>query len=245
MGLFEDLNLAGLQAIGLNPEWTSVAIADATGEPDSASAGVYCQGSPRTQVTVDARTRVAARSARIQITTADLTTTIYTVAVGGVSVVYDASSGLPADADELVSDIVDAINGDAPMAAIVTASVDPDDEDGMTILLQGVDPDDYSFNAIAAGGTGVVALTADPATLDVLVYTTRGGAMASGDETDPGGWRLVFGGVFPVDRRGFVERFDTAGMDRLYVEVADLRGHPLDGAAVSYVPRIMIGPAIQ
>ena len=49
-----------------------------------------------------------------------------------------------------------------------------------------------------------------------------------------------------IDRRGLVQRFDSAGLDRLHVQLTELSGHPGDGSVVTlYDAYVGIGPCLS
>lgn len=240
MGLYEDLNRAGLLAIGLTPEW--VDLTAYTGAPASPSSGAYLQGSPRAMLYVAAREDVQYRTGRVQITTTDLAAT-YTITVDGTAVVYDAAAEAPADLDALVAGIAAAIEADGTATLVVDALTDPDAAD--TVLITGKAEADWSLDATATG-SAVLAATADAADLDLRVWVTPGGLIKSGSTGNAGGW------VQPVDAaysglgyRGAVERLDVAGLDRLYLEAYNVAGHASDGSAVQpQLARVMVGPTV-
>lgn len=244
MGLFEDLNSAGLRAIGLVPQWVDVAAAQYTGAPDSASDGVYLEDSPRALVYVAVREDVSLRTSRVVITSYDLTVTVYTVTIDGNAVVYDASVELPATNAALLEGIRDKINNDATVKLIVTADVDPDNTD--TVRIKGDAEADYSINVTAVGGTGTLTFNADASTFDLRGYCTSGGIVKSGSVGNADRW------VSPLDfyytsnnYRGFMERFDVAGLDRLAVELENIAGHGSDGGSITLnVAGVMIGPTV-
>lgn len=245
MGTFEDLNIAGLQALGLNPKWVDILQANTVGAPNSASDGVFTEDSPKSLIYVALREDVSLRTSRVVIGVADLTVTVYTVIINGNSVVYDASVELPATATLLVSGIADKINADGTVGPLVTASADPDALT-TTILIQGKAEPDYSINATAVGGTGTLTFNADGAGCDIRVYATPGGALASGSTGNPDRWVKPLDALYPgIDFRGFFERFDTAGLDRVYVEIENLAGHASDGGSITQnVAGTMVGPSV-
>lgn len=249
MGLYNDLNLAGLLAIGLTPEWVDVAEASYEVPPSSAASGVYLQGAPVVLLSVDLREEVHRRTSRVVITTADLTTTVYTVTIDGNAVVYDASSELPADATALVAGIASAIDSDGTVGAIVDAVADPD-APTTTILITGKSKATYSISAKAVSGTGALTCNADAATAKLQVYFTAGGIVKSGSTGSPNRWKAPPSGLWDIDRHGFTERLDCAGFDRVAVELHTIAGHANDGAAsgsvsiTQNVAAVMVGPSV-
>lgn len=246
MGLYEDLNRAGLLAIGLKPEWVDqdATAANYTGAPNAAADGVFLQNSPKALVQVNARESAHRRTGRVQITTADLTTTVYTVTIDGFPVVYDASVETPFDLAALVAGIAAKIEADASATLVVDAVTDPENPD--TVLITGKAEADWSLDATVAGGTGAVSATADATGFDVRIWTTPGGVVKSGSTGKPNGWASPVDAVYSGrDYRGFVERLDVAGLERLYVELFNITNDGSDGAAVSVtIDRVMVGPAV-
>ena len=119
MGLFDDLNRAGLLAIGLIPEWVDQVV-DAD-PPASDSSGAFLQNSPRAIGYVAAREDARRRTARLTVTVFDLTVSVYNVTIDAVLVTYDASVSLPASNADLISEIaalVDAVSGGLVVNAI-------------------------------------------------------------------------------------------------------------------------------
>lgn len=242
-GAFETLNLKGLDALGLNPIWTDVETY--TTIPDGADDGVYLYGSPKALGFVALRENVAKRTARVVITTAALTGTTYTVSINGNDVDYNSTSETPADADELVQGIVDAINNDGTVGPIVTASVDQDDEAGLTIKIVGDTEADYSIDTTLTGGTGAVTVNADACSCDVRFYATHGGSVASEEDGAANVWVQPLDGLYEdIDYHGFLERFDIGGCDRAKIVLENLAGHADDGDEVTLNAHVMIGPSV-
>ncbi len=247
MGLFENLNTKGLLALGIQPEWVDVEAAGYTNPPNSAADGVYLQDSPKAHACIALRETVHARTCRAVIGTAALTGTTYTITIDGNAVAYDSTAEAPADADALVQGIVDGINGDGTVGPLVTATVDEDDEDGLTIKIVGDSEDDYSFAAAVAGGTGTFASqTADPISCDVRVFVTPGGIVKSGSDGNPDGWVAPLDAIYTgIDYRGWMERFDVAGCDRMYLQLENIAKHGSDGGSVTVEPyKVMVGPSV-
>lgn len=245
-GLYNQLNAAGLLAIGLKPEWVDQdgTPDDWTGAPAIATSGVYLQGSPKAMVQVNAREAVHRREGRVEITTADLTTTVYTTTIDGTAVVYNAAVELPADLAALVAGIAAKIELDAAATLVVDATTDPNDPN--SVLITGKAEADWSLDATAAGGTGAVSATAAATGFDVRCYTTPGGIVKSSSTGKPNGWAAPVDAVYTGNTyRGFVERLTVAGLDRLYVEAYNLTKHAADGAAVvATLARVMVGPTV-
>lgn len=246
MGLYDDLNRSGLLAIGLIPEWVDQDATTAawTGAPNSAADGVYLQDSPRAMLHVAARESVHQREGRVTITTFDLTTTVYTVTIDGTPVVYDASAELPADNAALIAGIAAAIEADATATLVVDAVTDP--ADASSVLITGKAEADWSLDFGVAGGTGAGAATAAATGFDVRAYVTPGGIIKSGSAGNAAGWVQPADAIYSGNTyRGFTERLDVAGLDRLYLEVYNLTKHASDGAGVTAtLAKVMVGPTV-
>ena len=246
MGLYDDLNRAGLLAIALQPEWVDqdAAPANWTGAPNSASDGVYLQASPKAMVQVNAREAVAYREGRVTVSTADLVATTYTVTIDGTAVVYDASAETPADLAALVAGIAAAIEADGTATLVVDAVTDPDDPN--SVLITGKAEADWSLAIGVSGGAGVLTATAAATGFDLRCYSTPAGLVKADNTGKPGGWAQIVDAVYSGNTyRGFVERLNVAGVDRLYVEAYNLTKHASDGSSVvATLAKVMIGPAV-
>jgi hypothetical protein len=241
MGAFDNLNRGGLLALGLTVEWVDQTTY--TGAPVGADAGVYLNGSPSGMFAVALRESAHTREARVEVTTYDLTTTVYTVTIDGNDVDYDASAETPANNAALLQGIVDAINADGTVGAIVTAVVDPDNAD--TILITGDEEDDYSIAIGVAGGTGALACTAAAVSCAVRVWGTPGGIVKSGSTWYDGWLKPPNGSYSALDYSGLLERIATGSIGRIYVELTELGKHGSDGGSVvATAARVMAGPSV-
>jgi len=241
--LYETVNILSVLLGARRPQWVTQAAY--TGIPAAPSAGVSLENSPRAQVVVDLREEAHRRSARITVPVADLLVGIYRVIVDGNTVDYDASVELPADAAALVQGVADGIAASAPANTIVTATaVDSTGAGGPvdTILLRGIAEPDYSISLAVVGGTGELAGIADAATAQAIAW------FAARPPNAPGTWRRANGATYNVDTRGFVERFDTAGLDRIYIELRVVAGDAGDGATppsvLTLAPVVTLGPSV-
>jgi hypothetical protein len=233
MGQFEIANELAILAGGRNPQW--VEQEDYDGAPTSAGDGVHLEDSLKTLVDVRLREDVHRRTARVTVTTLDLTAN-YTVTINGTAC---AATGPFADRAEVINDLVTAINGSG-IASAVTASA-ADEDSGVsgvdTVKIVGDTETDFSID-ISATGTGVLACEADAVSAEMQIYVTYGGTNA------PDGWRAPLECQWTLDVLGFGERFDTPGIDRMYVGLSSIDGHANDGASVTYAPTVHIGPCV-
>ena len=237
MNIFELVNRLAIMLAARAPEWAAQLLF--TGAPKDA-AGISLQNSPKTRIVIDVREQVHARTARLYLDTAHLTST-YTITLSGNDAVYDADAAGAADAEDVLEGIAQAITNESGTGMLVTAeALDEDGDDVLDVVrIQGIDEADFALDFAAVGG-GVLAATADPASVSARLYLT-----ARGRGTIPAGWRVPAGGdLGEVTWRGYDERVDTAGHGRAYVELYDVTGHADDGAGVSLVPSVWIGPAV-
>lgn len=205
-----------------------------SGAPSSAAAGVTLRNAPVAGVAIDLRDDASRRTDRITVETFDATAA-YTVSVDGVSVAYSAA---PADVAELLEGWAAALNGDAGLAALVTASV----EDG-ALVLRGVGEGQYDLEIVTTGGAKL-ALAGEPTHAWVRLWTR---SRPTEGEPSPT-WRAL-GPAFEVDAAGWEDLLRVSGRDRLYVEVVAADAPSGDAVAAphtaTYAPaRIRIGPAI-
>lgn len=240
---FEKLNEAGFKAIGTNPEFTDQATY--TGAPSAGSSGVQLDDTPKTIGLVALREEAHRRTVRYKVTTFDLTVTVYDVIIDGNTVSYDASSELPADNDALIAGIAAAIDADGTVGPLVNASVDPNDPEA--VLIVGVGEDDYTFDGDVTGGSGAIELSGDATSADVRLWLSHGGTLANGSVGYENGWVMPDGGdIGTIDRRGYTDRYDTAGYRQGYIELENVAGVAGDGATTTVTPtvaRVALGPA--
>jgi hypothetical protein len=233
MGQYETANILAILSGGRNPQWEEQE--DYDGAPAAAGDGVYLEDAVHALVDVKMREEVHRRTARVTVSTLDLAAN-YTVTINGTAC---TATGAFADRAEVINDLVSAINGSG-IASAVTASA-TDEDSGIsgvdTVKIVGDTEADFTID-ISATGTGVLACTADPTTAEMQVYVTYGSSNA------PTGWRAPLDCQWTLDKRGFCERFDTAGLDRMYVSLTSIDGAG-DGATVTYPNvAVLIGPCV-
>lgn len=230
MGKFEKGNELAILTAGRRPDWQLQE--SYTGIPASASAGVALNDAVITYPVVAARTEAHRRKAVVTVGTLDLTAT-YTVTIDGTDVDYDAAADTAADEADVLAGIVAAITADATVNLIVTAVVS-----GETVIIRGIGQDHYSID-ISATGSAVLECVADPDSGSIIVWTW----MREQGSNSPSWWVSPNGSDYTLAARGFVERFETAGVDRMYVQVFNLDGTG-DGAEVDYAVVVRIGPSV-
>lgn len=234
------LELSVLMA-GRGPAWEQQPDSGSLLPPSSASSGVYLEGAVRTLVHVSLREQAHRRTVRLTIPSGTLTGT-YTVTVMGTAVTYNATAGAPANVAALVDAIAAAIAANGTAAGFVTATGVAASGSGAhdTVLLRGVGEADYGID-FSHSGAATLLVVADPCRAEMRLWWF-GGAQAG--ITPPQIW-AASPERWDLDRRGILQRLDSAGLDRLHVQVSDRRGHSGDGSAVTYAaPAIGIGPCL-
>jgi len=239
---FELVNDLSILQAGRRPEWVAqVDPAYPNGMPVPGSGiGVYLQNVLKTLIKVNPREESYRRTSYITIAFDGAST--YTVDIDGNAV------ATPADTDvaTTIGNMADDINADSPGAGDVVLATAIESDPGVsgidTLLLQGLAEDDYIVTLSVAGGAGTIAGDLEYTEAKARVFFT-GRQPNIGDD-----YQLANGATYTIDRRGFIERFDTAGLDRCYVELFDLV-EPADvaGAAATKTyrdPSILIGPAV-
>ena len=230
-------------AAGRDPQWAPLTIG-ATAAPSSAASGVALADSLRTLLHVSLRENAAHRTSRLNVDTVDLTAT-YTATIDGNAVARNSGVAGDASLNDILNGLATDINADGSVNGIVTAlAVNADDvADAVAatqLRLRGDGEVDYSID-FAGDGTSVVSSSTDLSELSSQLWWFAGAAPGI---TPPQQWAAPAEQI-QIGRRGFVQRYDTAGLARLHVQVGDLRGHPSDGATVTYrAPDIQIGPCV-
>lgn len=245
MGKFQLGNELAILSAGRNPSWVEQSpydgTADFAGAPDSAASGVAMNDAVVAFLAVEMRVNAAFRTARVTITTLDLAATTYTVTINGTS-----HSVAPAFADraEILSDLVTAINGGAQASVVTASSEDEDDAitGNDTLKIVGDVEADFTIGVSVAGGTGVLAVKADPSAGTLRVWTKTEGSDVTAP-TRPTAWLQPYGAEYGIDQRGYLERWPVAGMERVYVELDDLTCAG-DTGTVTYQPCVKIGPCV-
>lgn len=206
----------------------------------SGSVGVAVDLSTRMAVKVSLRTQAPQRRADLTIPTFDAAGT-YVVTVNGTT----HTSATPASRNAALVALAAAINAGA-QAGVVTASTY--DADGAvsttaatTLRILGDTEDDFTLDFTASGGTTELAAVADPSEGTIDLWLCWAGTAASGSTAPALDWGLINGQTYQIDGRGWNERFEVAGAERVYVRVYDL-AHTGDGTMVTYTAAVKLGP---
>lgn len=248
--LYETVNQLSVLLGARRPQWVNHLGPFPNGIPDTPSSGVSLQNSPRTQIAVDLREEAHRRTVRITVPVVDLLVGVYTVIIDAVTVSYDAAAETPADAAALVQGIADKIAADVAANLIVQAAAI--DSTGSTpaapvdtILLRGIGEADYAVALSVVGGAGELSGVADASSASARVWFALRPPLGA---ATPGTWRQANGATYAASTRGFIERFDTAGLDRGYVELLSVVGDAGDGATppsvLTYAPIVTLGPSV-
>lgn len=253
MGLFDKANEIAVLAGGRRAEWlaqaiTALAQGAGSGVPNGAGAGVACKGASKTLVILDLRADQTTRKTAYTVTGAPDFGAVYAINIDGTRVDFDASGGATTLA-EIIQGLADAINADGTLGPLVLAvATDTTDDSAVdTVIVTGKTSAHYTvnFSPGLTGGpnTGVLACVAEPDNADLRMWATAGGLSGSGQPASTT-WRLMHAAEFMgIDALGFVERFDTASLDRLFGEVDAVSGTG-DVAKTTYLPgRLVIGPS--
>ena len=204
--LFELVNQLAVRAVGRNPRWSTQE--DTTGAPSTSSAGVNIRNAVRTLVQVTLREQAHRRQVRLEKNYEGSVSATVTITIDTNDVVVDLD-GVAAE-DELQA-IADAINADATVSEIVTASVDTDQ-----IRVVGDSEDDYTLS-VTDNETGdrLVIAREDATEGNIRVWLRDGG---TGDR--PERWALAREfDIENLDYRGDTIAIPSAGYRRMYIEV--------------------------
>lgn len=226
--------------------------------PPFASGGVDVSTVSRVHLLVMLNEDGLHRTARISFTTVDLATT-YQLQIGSGNVTYNAGSGAPANTAALIVQWAAALNANATMAATVTASVDPDDDE--VLLLRWV----YlpSLMALTVGGATAAVVVTTEYSEGVAVALGRGVSrvvLATSEASDAArvrsdGWAALWRPdgsqcLWRIENSASlrVGDFPVAGLSALAVVLYEL-DHPADtatggaSATIEYAaPWIAIAP---
>jgi len=123
--LFELVNQLAVRAVGRNPRWTIQE--DTTGAPSTSSAGVNIRNAVRTLVQVSLREQAHRRRTELAKNYEGSASATITITIDANDVVVDLDG---VDAGDELQAIADAINADATVSEIVTASVTNNQDSG-------------------------------------------------------------------------------------------------------------------
>ncbi|RAL23041.1 hypothetical protein DL240_09145 [Lujinxingia litoralis] len=208
MGLFETLNRLGVLGAGRRPEWRSQSTT--YGPPAALSAGVPLSGAMKTLVYVAPREEAHYRTARIRLSFSK--SALYTATINGI----DVDQGAYNNEATTLSKLAEGINADVNLQPLVQATYDADARE---VIVRGLGPEDFMITTTSTYGD--ITVHADATECTARVWLLPGGIA---NAAKPSAWVQASRGEFMLDHRGMVERVDTAGFDRLYIEIADADG---------------------
>jgi hypothetical protein len=228
-----------------SPAWG--APATPTAEPANAGAGVALQGAIKTLVHVSLREETHRRTVRLGITSPDLAA-VYTVTIDGTAVAYDAAADTAASLEEVVDGIAAVLNANGAVNQLIEAEAVNDDDGTDTprtkVRIRGKLGAAYAvnFTQVGPGADPVLSAVADYESAELRLWWYPGARVGV---APPGRWVAPSGPV-PIPRFGFLERYDSAGLDRCHVQLLNLLGHPADGLMVTYAePLVLVGPGLS
>lgn len=246
--------LAVLQA-GRAPKWTPLSI---PGEfppgyalpPQTSAGGVPLEGATKALAYVALRENPLGRTAKLVLGTVNLTAE-YQLTIGGTMVSYDANAGGATSRQDIVEGIIAAIEANPTTDGLVSAeAVSTFEVNGIdTVKLVGKAEPSYSFGPFAAVGGGTTStMMADIERATVVVWFLPD---ARPGNTPPAAWVVGDRGI-ELDHRGWIQRYDVAGLQRMHLQILDVQMHPADAAAVSQgdifgggAPHIYVGPCLE
>lgn len=227
MGIFEQANQAAVEAVAKRLQWlphpTQTPLLGAgLGAPTTQDAGVSIGSSPKVMLHLPLREEPSRFSSRVQVSVLGDGTTTYRVTIDGSDVDY-AATATDTEADVLAG-LRDAINAfGPPVSTVVVASVRDTDADGVNdeLLIRQINSETAEHATLVSVVAGPGALTANE---DLSSASFRIWGLMAGTNA-PTQWAQARGGVLSsVDRRGLFERLDSAGVDRIYLEVTAFTG---------------------
>lgn len=217
--LFELVNILAMLIAARRLQWTLQT--NYTGLPADGNAGVPLNDAPRAVVHVVLRENIARPASLVTVTVADAASS-YTITVNGnTTSAVTGEATIAGVADALVTEL-EAVTLITDVADIIRGAADGE----ITIRSKSETP--LTVSVSATGGSGAMTVTNDATAASVRIYGLPKGA--------PGWVLLRNGDLGAITTSGIVERFNTSGLERLYVELYSVTG---DNAYVR------VGPAIE
>lgn len=218
---FHQLVEVGLRWAGQTPAWQ---VQDDTYlPPTSVSSGVALEGAAKTLVHITPRAEAHRRTFWLMIPVFDPAAE-FVVTIEGIAV----STPAVAKADDTLTAIAAALNAHPTINQIVEASA-YDPETG-AVLVQGLTPDDFELTVSSTLGEFVAAPDATSCKARVWLLADVPAAYYGGGSR----WVVANQSEFETGSGGVVERIDTAGFSRIYVEIVEQDG----------LVRVAVGPGV-
>lgn len=208
---FHQLVEVGLRWAGQTPAWQSQE--DTYLPPSSVSSGIALEGAAKTLIHITPRAEAHRRTFWLMIPGFDPAAE-YVVTIEGIAL----STPAEAKADDTLTSIASGINAHPDISQLVEASAyDPDTG---AILVQGLAPEDFALTVSSTAGEFVAAPDATGCKARVWLLADVPAAPYGGGSR----WVVAYQGEFEMTSGGAVERIDTAGFSRIYVEVFEQDG---------------------
>jgi hypothetical protein len=204
------------------------------------SAGTAIGDATRCALSLDMRANAHRRQADLTIPTFDAAGT-YVVTINGTT----HTSATPASKNAAIVALATAINAGAQAAVVTASALDVDGAvtttAAVTLRIVGDVEADFSFNFTASGGTTVLAAVADPSIGTLEIWGCWAGTAATGSTAPSLRWKLINDQTYTLNEKGWMDRIDCAGMERVYLRVTSLDTTG-DGSMVTYSVDALAGP---
>lgn len=221
-GIFNLLNRLGILSAARQLNWSEQLAT--TGRPGTSVDGVNCADSLFSVLLVQCREQPKFRTTRITFGSFTGAST-YTVALDG-GTPSPIADGVSVEAT--VNQAVIDLNADVNINTIAVAAAEL--RDGVwTLVLRGIAEADYSCAVVVATGTGTILSDQDATGATAVGFSVPAGLSA------PDAWAAFPGGDFTVTTDNLIERFRTAGMQRVYFQTTFAGGSG----------RVFCAPAIE
>lgn len=250
MSAFETANLLVILNAGREPTWALQSDADQTIIPETAGAGVgldIASGDAlKTMIVVRVRENPAARTSYYTVETVDLAAT-YTITVnGGTALSYDAAAESATSVTDILEGLKAEIEGDAGTHALVTATVEAEvtGDNARAARLKLADKTStahYVSTFDDSPGTGVVTVVSDAVSCSVTPWVYPRNRRAD-SALEPVCWTRTTQALFAVTSGNIALPLDTAGYERLYLQLSSVTKHASDAAAVTASVKVFVGP---
>jgi hypothetical protein len=251
MSAFETANLLAILAAGRRPVWAVQPDADQTIVPNTPSAGVSLSvgsGAPAlyTEIVVRVREVPHARTSYYIVSTVDLVAT-YTFAVnGGTPISYDADAEGALSLTDILEGLKAAVEADGTTNGLVSAEViaATSTEPAMLRIRDKTATDHYINTFDDSPGSAVVEVESDAVscTATPWAYPRNTTALST---TSPNCWSRTTQAALSVTENNLAVRLETAGYERLYMQLGSVTGHASDDADVTPTVYVLIGPCGQ
>lgn len=250
MSAFETANLLAILRAGREPVWALQTDADQTIIPATAGAGVgldVASGDAlQTLIVVRVRENPAYRTSYYTVSTVDLAAT-YTLTVNsGTALSYDAAAESATSVTDILEGLKAEIEADAGTHALVAATVEAattgDNARPARLKLTDKTSTVHFVSAFDdTPGTGVVIVSSDAVSCSVTPWVYPRNVRADAG-LEPLCWARTTQALFAVTSNNIALPLETAGYERLYLQLSSVTGHASDAVAVTATVKVFIGP---